>query len=150
MVSEAAIEYSSQWAAILSIAAKIGCRPETLPRWVRQQDRWSRKHDISASDLFNWRKLEREGALVAVQSGESVVQASELAAARAQLAQLQRMLGKINYETVSEQQTLCERRTKYQSIYRNHLKPASLLGLQGGQSALTLPQHTVRKEPKLL
>jgi transposase len=33
----------------------------------------ARKHGISASQLFNWRKLEREGALVAVQSGESVV-----------------------------------------------------------------------------
>jgi transposase len=58
----------------------------------------SRKHGISASQLFNWRKLEREGALVAVQSGESVVPASELAAARAQIAQLQRMLGKKTME----------------------------------------------------
>jgi transposase len=39
MVSEAASEYSSQWAAIESIAAKIGCTPETLRRWVRQQER---------------------------------------------------------------------------------------------------------------
>lgn len=41
-----------------------------------------RKHGISASQLFNWRKLEREGALVAVHAGESVVPATELAAAR--------------------------------------------------------------------
>ncbi|WP_156895495.1 IS3 family transposase [Massilia putida] len=39
MVSEAASEYNSQWAAIESIAAKIGCTPETLRRWVRQQER---------------------------------------------------------------------------------------------------------------
>lgn len=39
LVSEAASEYSSQWAAIESIAAKIGCTPETLRRWVRQQER---------------------------------------------------------------------------------------------------------------
>ena len=39
MFSEAASEYSSQWAAIESIAAKIGCTPETLRRWVRQQER---------------------------------------------------------------------------------------------------------------
>jgi len=58
----------------------------------------ARKHGISASQLFNWRKLDREGALVAVQSGESVVPASELAAARAQIAQLQRMLGKKTME----------------------------------------------------
>ena len=58
----------------------------------------ARKHGISASQLFNWRKLEREGALVAVYSGESVVPASELAAARAQIAQLLRMLGKKTME----------------------------------------------------
>jgi transposase len=58
----------------------------------------ARKHGISASQLFNWRKLEREGALVAVHSGESVVPASELATARAQIAQLQRMLGKKTME----------------------------------------------------
>ena len=58
----------------------------------------ARKHGISASQLFNWRKLEREGALVAVHSGESVVPASELAAARAQIALLQRMLGKKTME----------------------------------------------------
>ena len=39
MVSEPASEYESQWAAITSIAAKIGCTPETLRRWVRQQER---------------------------------------------------------------------------------------------------------------
>jgi transposase len=58
----------------------------------------ARKHGISASQLFNWQKLEREGALVAVHAGESVVPASELAAARAQIAQLQRMLGKKTME----------------------------------------------------
>ena len=58
----------------------------------------ARKHGISASQLFSWRKLERDGALVAVHSGESVVPASELAAARAQIAQLQRMLGKKTME----------------------------------------------------
>ena len=44
----------------------------------------ARKHGVGASQLFNWRKLEREGALTAVTAGESVVPASELAAARAQ------------------------------------------------------------------
>jgi transposase len=38
MVSEAGSQYESQWAAITSIAAKIGCTPETLRRWVRQQE----------------------------------------------------------------------------------------------------------------
>lgn len=47
----------------------------------------ARKHGISVNQLFNWRKLEREDALVA-----------ELAAMRAQIAQLQRMFGKKTME----------------------------------------------------
>lgn len=36
---ERAGEYDSQWAAIGSIAAKIGCTVETLRKWVRQAER---------------------------------------------------------------------------------------------------------------
>ena len=36
---ERAREHDSQWAAIRSIAAKIGCSSETLPRWVRAVER---------------------------------------------------------------------------------------------------------------
>ena len=32
-------EHASQWEAISSIAAKIGCTAETLRRWVRQAER---------------------------------------------------------------------------------------------------------------
>lgn len=39
MVFEHTPEHSSQWAAIASIAAKIGCNPETLRAWVRQAER---------------------------------------------------------------------------------------------------------------
>jgi transposase len=39
MVAEHAAQHSSQWAAIESIAAKIGCTAETLRRWVRQSER---------------------------------------------------------------------------------------------------------------
>ena len=39
MVAEHEPEYASQWAAIGSIAAKIGCTPETLRKWVRQTER---------------------------------------------------------------------------------------------------------------
>lgn len=56
----------------------------------------ARKHGVSAIQLFNWRELERAGAVEAASSGESVVPASELAAVRSQIAQLQRMLGQWN------------------------------------------------------
>lgn len=55
---------------------------------------WADAYGVSASLLFQWRKLERQGALTAVQAGEAVVPASELAAARAEIAKLQRVLGK--------------------------------------------------------
>ena len=58
----------------------------------------ARQEGVSASLLFTWRRLEREGALVAVGAGEAVVPASELAAARAEIAKLQRVLGKKTLE----------------------------------------------------
>jgi transposase len=38
MVLEHGGEHDSQWAAIRSIAGKIGCTTETLRRWVRQAE----------------------------------------------------------------------------------------------------------------
>jgi transposase len=58
----------------------------------------ARQEGVSASLLFQWRKLERQGALTAVSAGESVVPASELVAARAEIAKLQRILGKKTLE----------------------------------------------------
>jgi transposase len=39
MVLEHGGDHASQWAAIGSIAAKIGCTSETLRKWVRQAER---------------------------------------------------------------------------------------------------------------
>src|SRR2546422_3940899 len=39
MVFEHTQEHASQWAAITSIAEKIGCAAETLRSWVRQAER---------------------------------------------------------------------------------------------------------------
>ena len=58
----------------------------------------ARQEGVAASLLFQWRKLERQGALTAVSAGEVVVPASELAAARAEIAKLQRVLGKKTLE----------------------------------------------------
>src|SRR4051812_44555334 len=58
----------------------------------------ARQEGVAASLLFQWRKLERQDALAAVSAGEAVVPASELAAARAEIAKLQRVLGKKTLE----------------------------------------------------
>ena len=39
MVLEHGGEHDSQWAAIVSIAGKIGCTAETLRHWVRRAER---------------------------------------------------------------------------------------------------------------
>ena len=39
LVFEHQAEYDSQWAAMNSIAGKIGCTAETLRKWVRQAER---------------------------------------------------------------------------------------------------------------
>ena len=39
LVRESVDDHNSEWAAIRSIAEKIGCSPETLGIWVRQDQR---------------------------------------------------------------------------------------------------------------
>lgn len=58
----------------------------------------ARKHGVNPNQLFQWRKLERIGALTAVDSGQAVVPATELDAARRQIRELQRLLGKKTME----------------------------------------------------
>lgn len=38
MVLEHAAEYPSRWAAVSSVAAKIGCNPATLHEWVKRRE----------------------------------------------------------------------------------------------------------------
>jgi transposase len=54
-------EHESQWAAIGSIAAKIGCTAETLRGWVRQAERdQGRRAGVSSSERERLKELERE------------------------------------------------------------------------------------------
>ena len=54
-------EYPSQWAALESIAPKIGCTAETLRKWVRQSERDQGMHEgLSTLDRERLKALERE------------------------------------------------------------------------------------------
>ena len=61
MVVEHRGEHASQWAAIVSIAAKIGCTAETLRRWVNQTARDQGKQPgATTDDRERLKALERE------------------------------------------------------------------------------------------
>ncbi len=61
LVFEHESEHESQWAAIGSVAAKIGCTAETLRKWVRQAERdLGRRDGVTTSDRERLKALERE------------------------------------------------------------------------------------------
>ena len=61
MVFEHRSEHTSQWAAIASIAAKIGCTAQTLSNWVRQAERDSGlKPGLTTDERDRIKALERE------------------------------------------------------------------------------------------
>jgi transposase len=61
MVFEHEAEYESQWAAMLSIASKIGCTTETLRKWVRQAERdQGRRAGLTSEERERLKMLERE------------------------------------------------------------------------------------------
>ncbi len=54
-------EHPSQWSAIVSIASKIGCSPETLRKWVRQAEIDSgRRAGVTSEQRDRIKQLERE------------------------------------------------------------------------------------------
>ena len=54
-------DYPSQWAAIRSVAEKIGCTAETLRNWVRQTERdQGRRAGLSTDERARIKELERE------------------------------------------------------------------------------------------
>ena len=61
MVFEHERDYPSQWAAMQSIAQKIGCTPETLRKWVRQQEKdEGRRAGTTSDERARIKELERE------------------------------------------------------------------------------------------
>jgi transposase-like protein len=61
MLLEHQAEHESRWAAIGSIAAKIGCSAETLRQWVRQAERDAGRRDgLTSGARERLKELERE------------------------------------------------------------------------------------------
>jgi transposase len=61
LVLEQQREHGSQWAAMESIAGKIGCTAETLRKWVRQAERDSgARPGLTTSERDRLKDLERE------------------------------------------------------------------------------------------
>jgi transposase len=61
LVFDHTAEHPSQWAAIRSIAEKLGCRVESLRRWVRQAERDAGKRaGLTTDERQRLKQLERE------------------------------------------------------------------------------------------
>jgi transposase len=61
MVQEHRGEYPSLWAAVESIAPKIGCVPQTLLDWVKRQEVDTGVRDgVSTAEAQRVKELERE------------------------------------------------------------------------------------------
>jgi len=61
MVFEHEQEYDSQWAAIRSIAPKVGCTAETLRTWVRKTEiDTGRRDGVTSDERARIKELERE------------------------------------------------------------------------------------------
>jgi len=61
MVFDHVGEHASQWAAICSIAGKIGCSAETLRSWVRRTERDNGlRPGLTSDERSRLKELERE------------------------------------------------------------------------------------------
>ncbi|HBH86232.1 MAG TPA: hypothetical protein DDY17_01340 [Syntrophaceae bacterium] len=75
----------------------------------------ARKFGIHPNQIFRWRKLAQEGALLAVRTGEDFVPVSEVKDLKKQILELERLLGRKTMEVETLKETLlhimCEKTT---------------------------------------
>jgi transposase len=61
LVLEHQHEHESQWSAMVSVAAKVGCTPETLRTWVRRVEvDEGRRPGLTTDERARLKELERE------------------------------------------------------------------------------------------
>ena len=63
MVAEGRVEYPSEWAAVESVAHKIGASPETLRKWIRRAEvDAGQRPGVSTEESMELRRLKRENS----------------------------------------------------------------------------------------
>jgi transposase-like protein len=61
MVREHQADHTSEWATVQSVAAKLGCTPQTLLNWVREAQVDAKEREgVPGSDRERMKALERE------------------------------------------------------------------------------------------
>lgn len=61
LVKQSEGDHGSEWAAITSVASKMGCTAETLRKWVRQSERDSGKRGgVTTAERERLKQLELE------------------------------------------------------------------------------------------
>ena len=84
MVLEQQDKHDSQWAAITSIAKKIGCTAETLRSWVRQAKRDAgQRPGLTTEERSRLKQLEREN--VELRRASEILRKASAYFARAEL-----------------------------------------------------------------
>ena len=61
LVTEAMDKHDSRWAAVESIAKKLGCSPQTLDKWLkRAEGAASKRAGLTTDERARMKELERE------------------------------------------------------------------------------------------
>ncbi len=85
MVQEHRGDYPSLWAAVESIAPKIGCVPQTLLDWVKREEVDAGQRDgLSSSERERLKQLERENK--ELRRANDILKAASAFFAQAELA----------------------------------------------------------------
>ena len=84
MVQEHAGEYASQWAAVRSVAEKLGCSTEALRRWLRQAERdQGHRPGLTTDERQQLKALQRE--VVELKRANEILRKASAYLARAEL-----------------------------------------------------------------
>ena len=79
-------EHESQWAAIRSVASKIGCTPESLRRWVRRAEvDQGKRPGVTSAEAQRVKELELEREVKQLRRANEILKVASAFFAQAQL-----------------------------------------------------------------